>query len=59
MNALFETVKAAVLAVAVIKTASYGIWCFREKNVSGGIMLFFLCILAAALFIFNETRLYI
>ncbi len=59
MNALFEIVKTVILAAAVIKTSSYGIWCIKEKNTAGGIMLFFLCVAAAALFIFNETRLYI
>lgn len=59
MNALFEIIKTVILTAAVIKTSSYGIWCFKEKNAAGGIMLFCLCVAAVALFIFNEARLYI
>lgn len=59
MNTLFEIIKTVILAAAVIKTSSYGIWCIKEKNAAGGIMLFCLCAAAVALFIFNETRLYI
>lgn len=59
MNTLFEALKIIILSCGVIKTVSYGIWCIKNKNMSGGVLLFFLSFAAAALFIFNEMRLYI
>lgn len=59
MNTIFEALKVIILAAGVIKTLSYGIWCIKNKNMPGGVLLFLLSFAAAALFVFNEARLYI
>ncbi len=39
------------MALTLIRTAVYGIWTIKNRNVSGGIFIIFLCITSIALFV--------
>ncbi len=42
----------ALACICVIRTLSYSIWCFKEKNITGGISVIFLAICASISVIF-------
>ena len=36
-----------IIILCTIRTISFGVWCFRDKNILGGISVFFLAVCSA------------
>ncbi|MBQ3038299.1 MAG: hypothetical protein IJD30_03880 [Clostridia bacterium] len=49
---LINAIIVVLAAICIIRTVSYGIWTIRSKNISGGIAVLVLALLAAVSVIF-------